>query len=549
MHINDAELDDVLFRVVRLIYVVVRRDLDEFPNDAYKYLLAVASVCRNWRRRMIPMLYKTALVECTSEKGVVTTNIEAIIASQLNSATSELIVHFEDVAMGYSRVVEIMSSAGFDAADWPRIKKLTFVDNYWLPFSHEAGSIVDPNEGMQPMPDYFAQTMPNITALKYTQYYRRGFVPVFPYNALLNSYMPQLQEMYIEQDWAPIVEAVSFPPCLTHLDISLDFGVSRHLPKLLAPSLRSLHLRDVPIYFSWEPFCSGREEKAAFSSLESCRIVFRFGPNERCLPRDHAADELWAKLFQRNIKNRLSFPVLRDLSIKDYPYKDTKFYSLFYDSPLRSVDLSGYHDAYAYVEPQLIAKASRLDVMVWTEHNYWDDTASIDEEIVEDYQEFFQRFMEWPSNAWLAVLQSGENAPISVPHQIGWTNLRHLELGLTVYLSSVLRLVVQLSLLRSLTVDNIVTDFDAVPSGEKADSGSTGSEGAPLVNKNLETLVLGLDHTNESVLNVLKGLGLILPRTPALLRLNISEKFAKEIQQYAADPQNGVAWILDLLDV
>ncbi|KAI7823430.1 hypothetical protein BX661DRAFT_55808 [Kickxella alabastrina] len=144
---------------------------------------------------------------------------------------------------------------------------------------------------------------------------------------------------------------------------------------------------------------------------------------------------------------RILFPKLCTLSVRRVPYTYTDAWSMFLDSPLKSMYVAGKHAHVRYIDLRLLANLNTLDI-----HLYLTERAQ------GRFTAFVKTMLTAESMVQSAWLRHSGTFPVSVPDVLGWQNVR--ELNVTAYVPPItlLTLVSQMPRLSRLIVQRIACD-------------------------------------------------------------------------------------------
>ncbi|KAJ1901949.1 hypothetical protein LPJ66_000405 [Kickxella alabastrina] len=173
--------------------------------------------------------------------------------------------------------------------------------------------------------------------------------------------------------------------------------------------------------------------------------------------KDNVANDMHRHDAMRSGKNlrvtmgtdtrQILFPKLRTLSVRRVPYTYTDAWSMFLDSPLKSMYVAGKHAHVRYIDLRLLANLNTLDI-----HLYLTERAQ------GRFTAFIKTMLTAESMVKSAWLRHSGTFPVSVPDVLGWQNVR--ELNVTAYVPPItlLTLVSQMPQLSRLIVQRIACD-------------------------------------------------------------------------------------------
>ncbi|KAJ2617554.1 hypothetical protein EV177_000517 [Coemansia sp. RSA 1804] len=237
--------------------------------------------------------------------------------------------------------------------------------------------------------------------------------------------------------------------------------------------LKQLHLRQAEPYFSWAAFAADSSGCVRFENLHTLAINFErddvANDTHRIEALLYAEDGGSRQLLAAGAGNDarvtmgvnrrpLAFPNLNELSVQRVPYTYEAAWSMFLESPVRRLTVTGKFGHLRYIPAALFAPLHTLDVNMY-------GIATAGGAVHARFTALFKQLLEYASkvqSAWLRV--ASDTFPLSVPsstghhHSVGWSALR--ELNIVGYLPplALVALVGQLPCLVRLLVYRVVMD-------------------------------------------------------------------------------------------
>ncbi|KAI9502667.1 hypothetical protein BX070DRAFT_226599, partial [Coemansia spiralis] len=463
---------------------------------AYKRLLPLAAVCSSWRRHACAYLYSTLIVEYQPPiKQVLVskrkppsqrkrsiwngigssaveisktavgprwnTNMHLILHTNQTSKVTRLRIQMHGHP-DYTGLVELLD---FGHKPWPMVGAIELADfaELQLPLRKPAVTAAQQERYLENLTTHLKVNLPNVTAVTSLSW------DVCATNKSLTKqlfiqYIDQLSvwntplALPLDQKQAPLPSVVEH---LTVLQIETQALAQLGSAKFAVGQLQSLHLNQAEPFFSWAPFVGTKAssltnniEPLVFGSLHTLTIDFE---------KDNVANDTYRidalrkdgrsspRVTMGMDKRYLKFPILRSLTIRRVPYTYTSAWSMFLDSPLKSLSIAGKYAHVRYINCKLFEGLDDLDI-----HLYATSGAH------GKFTEFIKHILEQPSTAKSAWIRHAEVFPLSVPDTTGWTNLK--ELNITAYIPtfSLLSLVSQLPQLFRLAVQRIARDASEI---------------------------------------------------------------------------------------
>ncbi|KAJ2721821.1 hypothetical protein GGI07_003704 [Coemansia sp. Benny D115] len=466
-------------------------------------MLPLAGVCRKWRRMMHEHLHSTIIVEyrpkapingpqqrpgaknrvspasvwtpraaikkfnSKAENGVSkqqygqlrnaewATNIKLFElqgAQDPIKATKLRIQAFVDLP-DYEGLVAAMVADGFSTQSWTSVTSIEIVDFAGTPglaggngSPTGSPSIQDPS--FASVARFMLQHMPNIVELSSSTWDISASNRCLA-SHLLSVYSTQLHHLDVHV--LPSAIKASRPVLGNQLTVlQVQTRVLQLLGAATVPAaqLKTLKLCHVDPYFSWEAFAGASGEELEFTSLTTLGIDFE---------KDNVANDTHRQEAQRGGKcpwvtmgvdsRRVRFPKLHTLAVRRVPYTYTDAWSMFLDSPLKSLYVAGKLAHVRYIDMSLFSGLDILDV-----HLY------LTEQAQGKFSTFVKTMFTVESAVRSAWVRHSEIFPISVPDVVGWQNVR--ELNITAYIPpfTLMSLVSQMPQLCLLVVQRVARD-------------------------------------------------------------------------------------------
>ncbi|KAJ2479087.1 hypothetical protein EV174_004121, partial [Coemansia sp. RSA 2320] len=227
-----------------------------------------------------------------------------------------------------------------------------------------------------------------------------------------------------------------------------------------AAQLCTLKLLQAEAFFSWEAFASPtptdsqpRPAVLEFTNLTVLAIDFE---------KDHVANDTHrydalkgghsSRVSMGVDKRRLLFPKLSTLCIRKVPYTYAEAWSMFLESPIKSLAVAGKYAHIRYMDTRILRDLDVLDMHVY-----------LSEKSFGRFTSYVKGVLSQESTVKSAWIRHSEVFPISMPETLAWCQLE--ELSITAYVPAVtlLAAVAQLPMLRRLTVQRIARDDCEAP--------------------------------------------------------------------------------------
>ncbi|KAJ1961266.1 hypothetical protein GGI12_003339 [Dipsacomyces acuminosporus] len=354
MNIGDLDYD-ILYRVFRII------------ASRAEGLVEVSSVCRYWRRLILPHLYDILYVRHSN--GVLQSDVQSGSSNEYTKYARELCIHLYDVYIDSSKFITILKKSGIDQAVWPQIRKLE-INSYINLEDHGTGADVDSKKAAKDAADILLKHLPNISEIKVSEVtddYEWDLChrnPILLVPELASRYSTQLHkiDLFIDSVW--LSKGISLPQPLTHLAIVTSDRDSQVLTKIFAPTLQFFRITQLTPDIMWSWFDSGNEKSDIvwFNSLLDLEIGFYDQDHKYYCGTQKSShrtndpsdiDQSEAGSEHRYTNKRVHFPVLRRLKLGHYPYVDGSFCDLFIDCPLQEIDITWCNGVGHHLPPQI----------------------------------------------------------------------------------------------------------------------------------------------------------------------------------------------------
>ncbi|KAJ2077417.1 hypothetical protein H4R24_005144 [Coemansia sp. RSA 988] len=229
--------------------------------DRLYELQPLASVCRSWRRAILPTLYqsvvfclkeipssrngvisKNSSILSTRETGInspnyiVRTNLKLILDSRNERYVRQLAIDMlGDISP--RALVAVLSEAGFDCMEWLGIEKLRIT--HW--HGYILRKPIYDSESLAQLNSILLHALPNLSSVKYRSPDDRRYYNEFPLDGLLSSTLCQLRHVKLVSGFHPEMGSTAFLRNLTSLTLRCPIlANATHLPMIFAESLETL---------------------------------------------------------------------------------------------------------------------------------------------------------------------------------------------------------------------------------------------------------------------------------------------------------------------
>ncbi|KAJ1963720.1 hypothetical protein GGI12_001882 [Dipsacomyces acuminosporus] len=179
--------------------------------------------------------------------------------------------------------------------------------------------------------------------------------------------------------------------------------------------VRSLSVKTVIGWMEEIPFIHMYLKMTEFSGHHAPELTYHNG--------DHTSKAEATKFrsdYYNDSKTSVCFPILENLQISYYPYKDESFYRLFEHCPLKLSSVNGVRYSQHGFPTQILANLERMSISVNLKH-----TGSLLTK-KKSTETAVAQIMTSFSSAQIASLSSIPAITISLPKSIGWTFVKRL---------------------------------------------------------------------------------------------------------------------------
>ncbi|ORX71808.1 hypothetical protein DL89DRAFT_311102, partial [Linderina pennispora] len=504
-NINSVACDRMLEGI--LLYAAQGSHEETGVVGSFLRMIELASVCRQWRFRLIAHICRTAIAECkrvphqnagnnspSSYKWI--SNIKLITAMGLSSKTRELYIYDID-GKGTSSFSAAMEATRFGSYSWDRVSLLKFGRGAFK--DTEAG-----NPGV--IGSVFSILTSNFPSISNVNY----LLDSLPRTSgttlramLINHYTSQSMTVCI-REWNLTASLGLLRQDITKLDISTSV-MAGALQDLRFPnsSLQYLRVTDVERCFRWDWFRSDANEwYVVFPELKELVLEFV------CMGDDMGTMSI--------ARFGLRFPKLLMLRALNGLLYYSDFYTAFVDSPLESLYIAEMGTHLEYVDSRVIRNVHALEIRPMESTSYLLHMVSP-----------YSHLLSVDSMAQAAILVS--IPPYMLP-AINWTNLREVELDLDrLEFEPIDALLLRLPFIKSLSINYFVyswqTTDDYHPHCTSSDSP------VELLSMSLQYVSLAIKDKNLGPVCV-KWLCTLIPHIPSLLTARVPHTCVDEIKQF-----------------
>ncbi|KAI9502127.1 hypothetical protein BX070DRAFT_20730 [Coemansia spiralis] len=312
--------DSVIVGVAKYVQSVRNKN----TSSAWGPLLALLSICRSWRKAILPVVYSKAFIECYSEanscdtqtgksyRGCDTddytkikwiTNIDLLLATNNWCFAKELNIKLEPETLRLrpfiSKVSEILDLQN----TWDNISSLNMSLYPGFMHSHKLDVTQAFSEAnLENAVERLTRCLPNICAIL-VKGNDKDRSSVFG-GKVVSHYADKLARLQCYESMKLTVS--SFSPQLTRLAVDGPALLSGQFPAVDLEMLESLRLDNLPFYFSWNCFArSEAHDQMVFPKLKS--LTIQIGENY--------SNTGYMPFSRKESSIGASFPALERLSI------------------------------------------------------------------------------------------------------------------------------------------------------------------------------------------------------------------------------------------
>ncbi|KAJ1934309.1 hypothetical protein FBU59_005740 [Linderina macrospora] len=321
---------------------------------------------------------------------------------------------------------------------------------------------------------------------------------------LIRHFLPQLHTLHI---WYPFpvvgLKSISHSVTKVRIDASLLANLPQ-FPQIPAPQLRQMEIFELDSGFRWGMFTSSTNgNQVVFENLEELKLEYSHGEPDSLL------------IIQEELQ--MAFPKLRKLVVENVLMFYPDFYTLFNDSPLRSLEFREYLDMLHGVDPQIIAQVKELHLIIC------DDDLDMSDISYEDITKFFMT----RSQVQHAQLLLG-GLPLPIPEGILWHDLRQLTIETeAVDWTGFARMLSQLPHLWSIEV--LRSTMVSTDEGPDVVVEGTGPISVSLQVFAISSYALVLSASDAAWVR------LLVERAPALMKLGLPPSYIGQFEEYAEE--------------
>ncbi|KAJ2851066.1 hypothetical protein IWW36_001413 [Coemansia brasiliensis] len=468
--------------------------------SAYKELVVLASVSRQWHALVLPHMQSVLILEyqtspasslqllkspksrrraawkspgstqkteaALAKEHVWKTNVGLLQILGKQTPISKMRLQCFDCIPDFSHFVAAMDAAGLARCALDSVTTIEIMDQLDLAVAikssaSSSGSSVSENgtnskrhaNASHAAAVYLAQHLPRVQR-----------ITSLSWNISLQSQhlVTHLAQLYFEQ-----LHVLTVPLAVP---VGTQFKVANNLTKLYidanvllqlgnnviaAQQLQVLKLHNVDAFFSWETFASNtssssiKNNELEFTHLAALSIKFS---SDNVVTTTDFYSSLGGSKYNVRVsmgrdRRRLLFPRLQSLNICKLPYTYTDAWRMFVDSPLKRLAVAGPYAHVRYIDPRLLRSLDVLDI-----HTVGADKHS------GRFTNFVKSLLDEKSPVKSAWLRHAELFPLSVSGQVEWSHLTELCISAYMPTLAVLSLASQLPSLLRLTVQRIAHD-------------------------------------------------------------------------------------------
>ncbi|KAJ1954677.1 hypothetical protein EC988_002301 [Linderina pennispora] len=508
LHISELAGGDILERILAIACCSYLAQTVGMDN--YMKAVQLAAVCQSWRRSANRLLSRVIIVQnvnaipknqrsvlASAAKSRWVSNIGSIVAAGMSDRAKDMRVIGAFDTQG-AVLDEVLESLGFSAGQWDNVRSITFVGGIFSVGTASVGEVAHSACA------YLGRRLPGLVEVDHTQLAAANSLQGVVSNMLIRHFLPQLHTLHIWYPF-PVVGLKCIPQNVTK--VRIDASLLANLPKfpqIPAPQLRQMEIFELDGEFRWSMFASDpASSQAIFENLEELKLEYSYGEPESL---SVIQDEL-----------QMAFPKLRKLVVENVLMFYSDFYTLFHDSPLRSLELREYLDMLHDVDPQVIARVHELHLIICDEDLNLSDMS---------YQDITKFFMTRSPVQHAELLLGG--LPLPIPEGILWSELRQLTIETELIdWTGFARMLSQLPHLWSIEVlRSTMVSPDEGP--------DVIVEGTDPISTSLQTFAISSYALVLSASDV-AWVRLLIERAPVLMKLGLPPSYIERFEAYAEE--------------
>ncbi|ORX70830.1 hypothetical protein DL89DRAFT_266946 [Linderina pennispora] len=430
--IHGKTLERVLLYAIRgfsTLYSLRREQLEYF---------GLAWVCREWRRMLLPKLYKCAFITIMSTSSPAKSNIRLIVDNGLSKYAQHLHIRCPSRYIASGHLIKLLDERLFHKANWSSIYNLGIYENLHSPFINSRRKVEISADMCDTANQYLHTYLPTLTSI--TIIHPPGIYTTHPLARLANLKLHQLSTLNISGA-SIIFTHHSFSSSLTHLTLRLSSGQTT-LPHIATRNLRTLELLDIPSNFSWRCFSFESNDSFYFSELESMTLRYSTTPIDwKTVISSHSTTHPYAAALRK-----IHMPKLKRLLLSDIPPSDTHLFA-----PLLLLHLDSLHivSTIDVLTQMNLCFPFSKEVSIRLSNNSIEDTQM--------YNTFTETIFSSFSVATKVAFEVEHYIPVSI-NTVCWLDLQKLDILAFISRTTLYRLLSQLPLLEELRVKFITTD-------------------------------------------------------------------------------------------
>ncbi|KAI8319801.1 hypothetical protein GQ54DRAFT_341021 [Martensiomyces pterosporus] len=334
------------------------------------------------------------------------TNFGRVHAEGLIDQVTEVAIGSYHKYMTAGSLLKALKGYGFDQHQWTSVRTLNiqFGSSHDDTFEEtdETGWSLD--ESFVALGDYLAASLPAIDKVIGEERQRHRTAPRNALSSYLSKQLDRLQRLTMEFTYMPDFGAKTFPPQITHLDLKV-FSTFDYLdiPRIMAPTLISLKLHQIPLYYLWDRFYDNRAGALAkaieFKELRKLDLYFHHpsrtvpaGKSEEDFARERLCRERGIETHEENYNGnpklktisvtekspkytvlktdgkRPLFPKLQTLHLRSYPGRVSEFLKHVPQGQIEDLYISGQLVAFKGLHLGGFRALRRCDISQYTEH-------------------------------------------------------------------------------------------------------------------------------------------------------------------------------------